>query len=90
MAGDLGSLNKVVAARSRRNVRLILALIPIAAAMIVAVAIATRAPAAKPTEIARSIAPRVSVRVSPGTRAAVFTTKDPKVTVVWISNERGL
>jgi|ERR1043166_8290614 predicted anti-sigma-YlaC factor YlaD len=81
-----GDAPVVALAERRPNVRraAALALIPVAAA--IAGVLVLRREAAPPVDTTRA-APRssVSVEVAPGQTAAVLKTKDPNVTIVWLT-----
>jgi hypothetical protein len=95
VARDLDALGGLVTTRSRRGARWLLLALPAAAAAVVAgvAALGHKPPPPAPAPTiarARPQPPVVSVQVARGTQATVFTTKDPRVTVVWLSNEGGL
>lgn len=89
---DISSLSASVRRRARRRRRVAVAAVAstIAAAAIVAAIVRVnsrvvdtpRAVNAAPTGI-------VSVEVPPGKIATVLQTRDPNVTIVWLSNEAG-
>src|SRR5215208_4908081 len=70
----------------------LLAVLPIAAAVVVAVAINARSPgkASSPRSVSSlPVVRQVSVEVARGPQATVFRTADPKVTVIWVSSGEG-
>lgn len=95
LALDLAGLSRSVPIRSVRRVRAIaaLTLIPVAAAIVGILAVRP-GPAPRPIAPAPPVNVRtanvVSVEVAPGQQATVIKTKDPKVTVVWLTPGGGL
>jgi hypothetical protein len=91
---DLDHLRHALVARARvrhpRRRVVVLAGVPIAAALLAVATLATRdKPAAVPIAVVAPapvpVSGSVSVDVAPGQHAAVFATSDPTVTVVWLS-----
>ena len=95
LGANLEGLRRRVGTRASQRTRgvLLIAAIPVAAAVIVAVALDRRVPAVPAAPIAHDV-PRaekmVSVDVARGQQATVLKTKDPKVTVVWLTPGGGL
>lgn len=82
---------RLVARRSARRIAAVAAL-PIAAAILVIVAVAPqRETRRRPAVLLQSLPPAsvVSVDVAPGQRAAVLKTADPSVTLVWVTEDAG-
>jgi hypothetical protein len=90
LGADLEMLRGGVRRRSKRRVATIAiaAALPIAAG-IIAILVSRRATPIVIEPPAASTA-SISVDVPPGKQATVFATKDPKVTIVWITPESGL
>jgi hypothetical protein len=89
LAGGLDTLGAQVLRSNAHRVRraAFIATLPIAAALAAFAVLRAREPAT----VANTVHPAdiVSVHVAPGQQAAVFKTKDPKVTVVWLSSGGG-
>jgi hypothetical protein len=80
---------RLVARRSARRIAAVAAL-PIAAAILVIVAVAPHSQLRRrPVVLLQSLRPAsvVSVDVAPGQRAAVLKTADPTVTLVWLTED---
>jgi len=80
--------------RRRQSVRrfALLAVLPIAAAVVVAVVINARSPggASSPRTVSSlPVVRQVSLEVARGQHATVLRTADPKVTVIWLSSGEG-
>lgn len=90
LQSDTERLRGAVCRRSRARLRIGVTVGTVAAAAIIALVLRGRI--AKPvSSVARSAtAPSgVTVQVAPGKQATVIKTKDPSVTIVWLSNEAG-
>ena len=89
---DLGAVRDLVVHRARRLTRGTFAVgTLVAAAAIVAVMVRRpEAPPAAPEPVNAPVSNVVSVQVAPGQQATVLKTKDPKVTVVWLTPGGGL
>jgi len=91
LSADLDALDAAVRNRSRRTAKIIVATLPIAAALVAGATLVHRASPPRAQSVGTTVSPRtVSVQVAPGHQAAVFATKDTNVTVVWISTEGGI
>lgn len=87
--GGLQGFARLVARRSARRIAAVAAL-PIAAAILVIVAVAPQSRTRRrPAVLLQSLPPAsvVSVDVAPGQRAAVLKTADPSVTLVWVTED---
>ena len=95
LRGTAGLERSALGAKRRRQTTdrfALLAVLPIAAAVVVAVAINARSPGQVSSPRAVSSLPvvrQVSVEVARGQHATVFRTADPKVTVIWVSFGEG-
>jgi hypothetical protein len=81
-----------VQARTAPRVALLLSAIPIAAAVVLAVALQVRSSSNSQPRVRMAslpVARHVSLEVSRGQRATVLKTADPKVTVIWLSSGEG-
>ena len=90
IGADISGLGMAVRRRSRQRALALAAAValPIAAAIVVRVS-------ARPTnppvvDLPRPATASISVDVQPGQRATVLKTKDPNVTIVWVTPAEGL
>ena len=100
LANDLDVLSATIVARAgdgrrKRSVRRValIAAIPLAAAVVAFAVLGTRdeSPIPAPPAAARPVVSNmVSVDIARGQQATVIRTRDPKVTVVWLTNGGGL
>jgi len=98
LANDLDALGAAVSRRWSHREHVVVTLLPIAALVVGVLTFSvhrarSRAVSAPAPAVAAVRAPgpqTVSVDVARGQHATVFKTKDPTVTVVWLSNDGGL
>jgi hypothetical protein len=99
LSADLDKLSVTVVARVGRERRrptirrvALIAAIPVAAAAVAMFARGARdeTPAPAPAAARPAVSNMVSVDIARGQQATVIRTRDPKVTVIWLSNGGGL
>jgi hypothetical protein len=98
LSTDLDVLSATVVARVRERRRptirrvALIAAIPVAAAAVAMIALGARdeTPAPAPAAARSAVSNMVSVDIARGQQATVIRTRDPKVTVIWLSNGGGL